>query len=68
MSLGAAHAQQPAAASQQKVVTTAPVSRSHTFNVRESALRLETPLDFNRFPKQRQDQIFDWIALKLQGN
>ena len=25
-------------------------------------LQLETPLDFNRFPRQRQEQVFDWIA------
>jgi len=28
----------------------------------ESALELDTPLDFNRFPRQRQEQVFDWIA------
>jgi hypothetical protein len=28
----------------------------------EAALELETPLDFNRFPGQRQEQVFDWIA------
>ncbi len=28
----------------------------------ESALQLETPLDFNRFPRQRQEQVFDWLA------
>jgi len=27
------------------------------------ALRLDTPLDFNRFMKDRQQQIIDWIAL-----
>lgn len=29
---------------------------------RESALRLETPLDFNRFKMPRQEQVFDWMA------
>jgi pimeloyl-ACP methyl ester carboxylesterase len=28
----------------------------------ESALELDTPLDFNRFTRQRQEQVFDWIA------
>ena len=28
---------------------------------RESALQLETPLDFARFPRQRQDSVFDWL-------
>lgn len=28
----------------------------------EGALNLETPLDFNRFTRQRQEQVFDWIA------
>ena len=31
---------------------------------KEGALQLETPLDFNEFPKQRQERIFDWIALQ----
>jgi hypothetical protein len=29
---------------------------------RQDALQLETPPDFNRFPRQRQEQVFDWIA------
>ncbi len=29
---------------------------------KESALELETPLDFNRFTKERQERMFDWIA------
>jgi pimeloyl-ACP methyl ester carboxylesterase len=28
----------------------------------EGSLQLETPLDFNRFPRSRQEQVFDWIA------
>ena len=29
---------------------------------RNEALRLETPLDFNRFMADRQEQVIDWIA------
>jgi len=29
---------------------------------REQALRIETPLDFNRFMTDRQHQVIDWIA------
>jgi dienelactone hydrolase len=29
---------------------------------REEALRLDTPLDFNRFKRQSQEQVFDWLA------
>jgi pimeloyl-ACP methyl ester carboxylesterase len=31
---------------------------------RNEALRLETPLDFNRFMVDRQDQVVNWIALQ----
>ena len=29
---------------------------------RSSALRLETPLEFSRFPRPLQEQVFDWLA------
>lgn len=29
---------------------------------RDEALRLETPLDFNRFMVDRQEQVINWIA------
>jgi len=29
---------------------------------RANALRLETPLEFNRFPERLQEQVFDWLA------
>ena len=29
---------------------------------RAPALRLETPLEFNRFPERLQEQVFDWLA------
>jgi dienelactone hydrolase len=29
---------------------------------RESSLELETPEDFNRFPKRLQESVFDWLA------
>ena len=28
----------------------------------ETALQLETPLDFNRFPASSQERVFDWLA------
>jgi dienelactone hydrolase len=28
---------------------------------RGSALRLDTPVDFNRFPTARQEEVFDWL-------
>jgi hypothetical protein len=27
----------------------------------ETALELRTPLDFARLPRQRQEEIFDWL-------
>jgi pimeloyl-ACP methyl ester carboxylesterase len=29
---------------------------------RSGALRLETPLEFSRFPRPLQEQVFDWLA------
>jgi hypothetical protein len=29
---------------------------------RPDALRLETPLEFSRFPRPLQEQVFDWLA------
>jgi len=29
---------------------------------RPDALRLETPLEFSRFPRALQEQVFDWLA------
>jgi hypothetical protein len=29
---------------------------------RASALRFDTPLEFNRFPETLQEQVFDWLA------
>ena len=28
----------------------------------DAALELDTPLDFARFPRPRQEQMFDWLA------
>lgn len=29
---------------------------------REAALRVETPEDFNRFPRKLQEEVYDWLA------
>jgi dienelactone hydrolase len=30
--------------------------------VREGALQVESPVDFNRFPRRLQERVFDWLA------
>ncbi len=39
---------------------TAPRSIYRLFG-KEQALEFETPLDFNRFPRARQEQVFEWM-------